>query len=544
MPGNSAPTETTTIRAGADIALTVAGPATASSGSVINYNYTALNNGPNAATNFVVQIAIPAGLTSMTPPAGCVVAGSNYNCTIAGPITINTTTVSSGNPTNSTTISATGPTDINLGNNTATDGGATISAPTVDHRANKSGPVPALVVIGNSHAFSISSTNTGNAAFVGTLRLTDALPAGLSVTGYTLNGWTCLPAVTVVGPASIVCNRIFTAGAPLAAGAIVDSMTVSAPIANIVDGNAGNTTTTYGVTGSAGAGSADISVLKSVPPASVPSCDVQTVRLEVANAGPQPSANISLTDNFVNLLNDGVGSTGQGYVTEVVAANAATGIICTTASTGGTSRRLTCSIANLPVCTAGVNCPVISAQMRFGGGPGLRTNTANAISSVTADLNLVNNTGSASFTVLARAAVTVTKTVNPDPVAAGQNLTYTIAARNAPPGLNLSAASIVTITDTLPLGVTFISAAPSTGSCSVTPTANTTTAAGNRTVTCNVGTVANGAQQTVSIVVRPNFATRGTTIRNDVVISTTTPEIDTTNNSAFPRRNSVPRFHR
>jgi uncharacterized repeat protein (TIGR01451 family)/fimbrial isopeptide formation D2 family protein len=689
--GNSAPTETTTIRAGADIALSVVGPATATSGSVINYTYTALNNGGNAATNVVVQIAIPVGLTAITPPAGCVVSGANYNCTIAGPIavgssvplafsaqvsaaagstiasngtslggsapdpqdpifgnnsanfqtivsggtdlsirkarspggtllvgdavsftlnprytgdspsgitvldsipanyaidtvvapgwvcavtgqdvsctrttgtgaganvalgaiTINTTVVSAGTPTNTATISATGPTDQNPGNNSDTDGGATINLPTVDHRANKSGPSPALVVVGNSYDFAISSTNIGNAAFVGTLRMTDALPAGLDVTAYTLNGWTCTPAVTVTGPASIVCERVFTAGAPLAAGAttpdvtltttataagsIVNGMTVSAPIANIGDLNAANDTITYGVTGSLGAGSADISVLKSVSLATLPAGDVQTVRLEVVNAGPQPSATISLTDNFTGLINNGVGPIGQGYISEAVVLNAATGISCTTASTGGTSRQLTCSIANLPVCTPGANCPVITVQVRYGGDAGSRTNSANAISSVTADPALGNNSGSATFAVEARADVTVQKTDNADPVAAGQNLTYTIVAGNAPSGLSLSAAADVTITDTLPLGVTFVSATPSTGSCSVTPTADTTTGPGvaNRTVTCNVGTVANGAQQIVAIVVRPNFATRGTTLRNDVVITTSTVETDTTNNSAF-----------
>ena len=88
VAGNSAPTETTTIRAGADIALSVSGPAAAASGSVINYVYTALNNGPNPATNVVVQIARPSGVTDIAAPAGCVVAGSNFNCTIAGPIAV------------------------------------------------------------------------------------------------------------------------------------------------------------------------------------------------------------------------------------------------------------------------------------------------------------------------------------------------------------------------------------------------------------------------------------------------------------------------
>ena len=43
-------------------------------------------------------------------------------------------------------------------------------------------------------------SNLGNAPFVGTVVMEDALPAGLEVTSYGLNGWSCLPAATVVGP--------------------------------------------------------------------------------------------------------------------------------------------------------------------------------------------------------------------------------------------------------------------------------------------------------------------------------------------------------
>ena len=501
--------------------------------------------------NYAIDSVVAPGWT-------CTVTGQDVDClrtsgtgaganVSLGPITINTTIVSAGSPTNSTTISAAGPTDANPANNTATDGGATINVPTVDHSANKSGPNPALVVVGNSYTFNISSTNVGNTGFVGTLRMTDSLPAGLEVTGYTLNGWTCLPAVTVVGPADIVCERIYTVGAPLlagqttpnvglqttatAAGGITNSMTVSAPIANIVDGNGANDTATYSVTGSIGGNAADISVLKSVALATVAAGDVQTVRLEVVNAGPQPSTNITLSDNFVNLINNGVGPTGQGFVSIGALPS---GVTCGTASTGGNSRRLSCAIASLPICTAGVNCPVITVNVRYGGNAGTRTNTANAISSVTADPDLGNNGGSANFEVTAVSDVTVEKTANPSPAIAGQNVTYVVAAKNTP-GLNLSAAANVTITDTLPLDVTFISATPASGSCSATPTAGTTTgpAAANRTVTCNLGTVNNGGQQTVQIVVRPNSATRTTSIRNDVFVTTTTTETDTTNNSAF-----------
>ncbi|MEZ5777045.1 MAG: SdrD B-like domain-containing protein [Paracoccaceae bacterium] len=681
---NNSLTENTTVQAGANFGLNVTGPATAASGSVVTYSLVATNNGPNTATSLTFSFPIPAGLSNITPPAGCTLSGSTYSCVVAGPIangasvtrnfsgqisaaggstvtaaasvinvsptdplpanntasastsisggsdvsigmsrspsgtllvgtpvtftltprytgsapngltvidnvpanytinsvtssggwlcntvgqtvtctnpgggapganvpigsiTINTTTASAGNPTNTATISSAGPVDPNLANNSASDN-ATITAPVVDLRANKSGPSnPPLVVVGNNYNYSISTTNIGNAAFFGTLVMTDNLPAGLTLTSYGLNGWSCSPAASVIGPATITCQRVYTAGAPLApnattpavtlttnvtgTGSIVNGMTVSSPNANIADNNPANDTITYGVTSSTGPNSADLSVLKSATPASVVAGDIETFRIEVVNAGPQPSTSISLTDSLTQLINGNAGPTGAGFVSVATVPNAASGVSCSSSSGGATTRNLNCSIATLPVCTAGSNCPVFTVQVRPGGNAGSRTNTARAISSATADPNLGNNNGSANYSVTARADVTVLKSATPSSAVAGQNLTYVVTARNIANGL--SAADNVTVTDTLPANLTFVSASPSTGSCSTTPTANSTTGPGNNTVTCNLGTIANGAQQTITIVVRPLNATRGTTINNGATVTTSTPETDTTNNAA------------
>src|SRR6185295_10121202 len=79
------------------------------------------------------------------------------------------------------------------------------------------------------------------------------------------------------------------------------------------------------------------------------------------------------------------------------------------------------------------------------------------------------------------------KTDSPDPILAGSPLTYTLAARN----LSTVTASAVTVTDTLPGSVSFISATPTAGTCSFS--------AG--TVTCSLGSVAGGAVVNITIVV-------------------------------------------
>jgi uncharacterized repeat protein (TIGR01451 family) len=88
--------------------------------------------------------------------------------------------------------------------------------------------------------------------------------------------------------------------------------------------------------------------------------------------------------------------------------------------------------------------------------------------------------------VTAPADLSVTLTDSPDPVTRGSNLTYTLVVRNAGP----NPAATVKLIDTLPAGVTFVSA--STG-CRL--------ASGK--VTCNLGTLANGASMTKTVVVRP-----------------------------------------
>jgi uncharacterized repeat protein (TIGR01451 family) len=222
------------------------------------------------------------------------------------------------------------------------------------------------------------------------------------------------------------------------------------------------------------------------------------------------------------LINSTVGPTGAGYVGHtVVTTGVAASVTCSSASSTSTGRILTCTVPSLPVCTAGVDCPVIEVAIRPGGNGGARVNRAHVISADVADPTLANNVASVSSTVEARADVRITKDDTPDPAAAGQSLTYVLAAINNGP----SQAANVTVRDSLPLGVLFVStstAAP--GVCTTTPTPGTLTTPGNRVVECNLGTINNAAQRTVTIIVRPGTATRGTSLTNVASVATTTLE--------------------
>lgn len=86
----------------------------------------------------------------------------------------------------------------------------------------------------------------------------------------------------------------------------------------------------------------------------------------------------------------------------------------------------------------------------------------------------------------------VSKTDSPDPAFVGDALTYAVTATNNGP----NTAHDVVLTDTLPAGVTFVSATPSQGTC---------TRSGS-VVTCTMGTVFIQRSVTVQIVVTPTVA--------------------------------------
>jgi uncharacterized repeat protein (TIGR01451 family) len=120
---------------------------------------------------------------------------------------------------------------------------------------------------------------------------------------------------------------------------------------------------------------------------------------------------------------------------------------------------------------------------------------------------LVNNS-------LIIADLAITKTDSPDPVSVGRNLTYTITVTNNGP----YPATGVTTTDSLPNGVTFVSANATQGSCG-----------GTATVTCNMGSLAKGASATVTIVVIPSAAGG---ISNTATVTANEFDPDLSNNSA------------
>lgn len=91
-----------------------------------------------------------------------------------------------------------------------------------------------------------------------------------------------------------------------------------------------------------------------------------------------------------------------------------------------------------------------------------------------------------------RADLSVTVTAAPDPVFVGKTLTYTVVVTNNSTGT----ASNGWLRDTLPTGVTFVSATTTRGSCRES----------GGTVDCDLGTLARGADATITIKVTPTVS--------------------------------------
>jgi hypothetical protein len=110
----------------------------------------------------------------------------------------------------------------------------------------------------------------------------------------------------------------------------------------------------------------------------------------------------------------------------------------------------------------------------------------------------------------------VSATATPSPAIVNSNLTYSLTVAN----VGTLGATNVTVTDTLPVGVTFHSATPSVGTC--------TQIAG--VVTCNLGSIDTNGSATVSIVVTPTVAG---TITNTAAAIDQDGDLNPVNNTAI-----------
>jgi uncharacterized repeat protein (TIGR01451 family) len=249
--------------------------------------------------------------------------------------------------------------------------------------------------------------------------------------------------------------------------------------------------------------SADLSVAKTDSPDPVGAGGNITYTITVTNNGPATATSLVLSESVP-------------ANTTFVSLTPAGGWNCTAPSVGGTGA-ISCTIASLAPQTATFTL-VVNVNSGVAGSTVI-SNTA-SISSATTDANNANNSDTETTTVAPSADLSITKSDSSDPIASGAELTYTIVVTNNSP----DAATSVTMTDNLPVDVTFVSCASSgVGVCGG--------AGNNRTVTFT--SIAGSSSETITLVVRPNHTSAGTTISNTATVASSgTSDPNGLNNSA------------
>jgi uncharacterized repeat protein (TIGR01451 family) len=496
----------------ADLRVTNSGsPNPVSAGSQITYTQSVSNAGPAAATTVSFTDPIPANTTvvSLTAPGwACSTAPAPPTCTIATlaagttanftfVVTVNTG-VAPGTTITQTDSVTSAISDPTAGNNSAT---ATVQVSTSANLSVTDTASPIPVLAGANITYTQVVTNAGPSAAT-TASLTENIPANTTYQSIvTAAGWSCItPAVgstgqiTCTNPSFASGSSSFTVVVQVTAGtiagtAINDTATVSS---STPDPNpANNTASAADVV--ATAGQADLITTNSALPTSVAPGSNVTYTQTVTNNGPAIATGVSFTQ-----------TTPPNTTFQSITPPA--GWTCGTVPAVGGTGTITCTDgSSLAINGSGTFAVVLQVISATPSGTNItETATATATNVVP---SLTSNSATATVVVAGAgtADVAIVKTATPSPtVPEGDTLTYTLTVTNNGP----ATATNVIVTDPLPTDVTFLSVNTTAGTCSE---------AGG-TVTCLLGTMANAANATVSILTltaAPGTATNTATVSAD-----------------------------
>lgn len=554
------------IQVNAPLSITKVGPATVAAGDTFTYQIIVNNGGQSTALNATITDPLPANTTFVSlSGTGAFANGCSHNGGVPGTVSCSSIDIPpgqhqlnitvklspsapTGNLDNTASITTAGTGTIVVGNSTSTAA--------VTHRTDLQmikDDSPDAVLPGGQITYTLKVLNLGPSDLAaGEAIVTDTFDAAdfafltpgafVQTTGWNCNplaqNFTCANTAPIPAGATgtiifnMTVNANFYNGAP---GQDVDNQARVdiAPAVAVVDPNSNNNQ--FEVATPVGP-NADLQLSK-VAETSLGAFFNSPVRAGGPFADPLIANAPGAIDYTLTYRNNGPGTAVNVVITDVLPANtlpfpapidinaiAGTAPVCAFAPNPGTGNQLSCTVPTLNVGDNGTIKFRVFVPANVAKGTVIKNQ--GQIQSDTADPNTASNVSNETQNTVDTAAdLSVVKTDTPDPVVAGENVTYTLTVTNTATPDSGSDAGNVTVTDTLPAQVNFVSAN------STDPNFNCNHSGG--VVTCTAPVLPVGATATITIVAQVKANTpNGTNLSNTATVSSVATDPNPADNTS------------
>jgi uncharacterized repeat protein (TIGR01451 family) len=343
-------------------------------------------------------------------------------------------------------------------------------------------------------AYTITVTNSGGSATVGTVTVTDTLPASLTYVSGTGTGWSCSASGQVV---TCTNNNVVAGSTSFPAITLTVNVSATAPssVTNAVSVAGG------GETNTANDSASDATTIN-------PVADLTVAKTHTGNftRGSTGTYSIIVTNSATTATN---GTTVT--VTDTVPAGLT--------PTGASGTGWTCNIAlQVVTCTrtsvlaGSASYPAISVTVS------VAQNAASSITNTAAvsgggQANTANDSSSDATSIISSSDLSLTKVVTTPGSGINSNVTFTITLTNSGP----TNATNVAVKDQLPAGLTYVSSTPSVGTYN------------SGTGIWTVAALATGSNATLQLVAR--IGALGSLTNTAQVTASDQPDPDSTPNN-------------
>jgi uncharacterized repeat protein (TIGR01451 family) len=471
------------------------------------YRLSVTNNGPDAATGGLsITDTLPAGLSYVSYTGAswsCAAVGQLVTCSRASSlgggssssVDITVSVAAGAHPSVSNTATVSGANlDLVPGNNSDTD----MSAVTASANIGISKTHVGNFVRGTTGSYTLAVSNAGPMS-ANNVTITDTLPAGLTYQSYSAGaGWSCSAAGQVV-----TCTRT---GSYLVGTNESVVLTVG-----VGQSTAASITNTATITASEHDSSA-ANNSSSDPTNVVSRADLAVFKSHVGDFTSGAAGNYSI---YVQNLGPSTEPGPIEIVDTLPAALSYTGFSGSNWTCSAAGQTVTCQYTQSVL--AGASTSTLTLNVLAVGNYATATNTVTASGTVT-DLVPANNTASDPTNFIRSADLALTKT-HVGNFVSGQDHNYTLTVTNNGPRDEVAT---ITVTDTLPAGLTYQSASGVGWSCS----------AAGQVVTCNQDNDLNvGASTVLTLTVRGD-ADAATSVTNTATVSSPTLDVVPGNDTA------------